>query len=260
MKVLISKQFKKSAIVSLIIGLLFIIWGIVQFLLTQDIFESFATGSFGVIFIGLAIVYFNKKKNADATVQQQEFLEEDNLTKYHDFVLNTEVSWYKQQIIYSTEGTFLGRYQPDVSKFINFFKANISFLIKNLPCDYIVKDTDEKTIFSMKAQGFFQPVFTVYDDKGNEIGSIKQHIFKSAFNYTFVIEAAEETFEAKSDTLTRDMRIKGLLHCDSYKVPLELTKIFKTIAPIQYTLEHDLQSAKGKVALAFACVYNSLQR
>ncbi|WP_414054352.1 hypothetical protein ACMGE6_02670 [Macrococcus equi] len=251
---MLKRQFLMVAWISMTIFIGYFIYAISNVFLNNHLHESIINVLISFIFLGLSIVYFKKAKKVDSSIEVIE-----SIYKHQNFVIQNEVSYYRQQLIFSERATFLGRYKPHITGFKSLFFANLEILVRAQPFEHIVEDSDGNAVMYINIKGFRAPTFIVYDQDYRKIGEIKQQLFKSLTDYIFDINIEDQNFNVKSEFLTRDLFVEGIMKVDSTKVPLELTETFKTITPTVYEIENNLNSEKGKMGLAIAIIYEMLR-
>ncbi|WP_414049172.1 hypothetical protein [Macrococcus animalis] len=251
---MLKSRFQRVAWISLVIGAGYLGFALFELFYHQEIAEGLGDAAIAIIFFSLALIYFRKVKKTDCSIEVYE-----DINKHKKFVIQKDVSFYSQYLIFSVSGAFLGKYKPNITNIKSFMLANLENFVRAQPFEHKVEDVDGNIILYIDIKGTTNPTFIILDEDKNIIGKVKQQLLQSFLDYVFEIEIDNQKFVVQSDKLTREIRVDGLMNMNSMKVPLKLTETFKTLTPTVYIIEDDLSTNKGKMGLAISVIYSVLK-
>ncbi|QUR94928.1 hypothetical protein [Macrococcoides canis] len=244
---MINRQFKKMMVILIILTSSMFLFTIYTFS-KNDIIDSISFLIFTLLFVGITLIYYIKYKN---TKQPSQNIVQDNIYYYQNFVIQREVGFKNQLLIYSVEGKFLGRFKRCNGAIISILLGN-KILV---PGAYELVDANGEEVCLIKVEGLIQPRILIYkfDEK---IAEINQKIFKSAFSYVYEINFNNNNFIVKSEVLTNDLYLEEVFRLSEKKVPLENSIVFQELTMNTYEIMNSLETNKGKLGLVIMCIHS----
>lgn len=249
---LLSKQYKLSAIGTMVLALIFICVAGYMWYRDELIREIMMPAFLGFLLLLVSTLLFYKSSETKEIGQSTGDKEFFDLLQYERFIIHPEVHGLKQLIIYNEAGNMVGKFVPGQS-WLKYLEP----LLGLMPFKHYIYSRNG-LILTLNIKGIFKQKISVMDDDEHTIGIIHYNILRNGFKFNVEVEIDDRKYVSQSEALIGDVTIEDLIKITSFNVPVELTERYKHFSPRLYIIDNDLETIEGKVGLATLALYGAV--